>query len=264
MGRRGRQRSARQQERHRLLEQRWFQGGALILAALAIIVPLAVGSRGSPPASSPRIPSAKIETPKGVGNSVLPTPVSDLSSPPRYEPEPEDAPELHCDVWQRWLEQQRAANWAAPWLKVSAPPQAPASITAVRVQIYRTEEPQGVTSVMCDHGAGGLVDNSLRLRLDRPRRSPVLFSHEGSRRVGTMPGAVFRVGRGDSEYLWLLPQGRFGVFYEWGVKVDVVVDRRTRTDVYGTQEKPFRTWVGKTPTPVDFDLGTRAWGPLDR
>lgn len=248
---------------------RWGALGA-VAAVLAIPVTIVAGlwdgnasDDRAAVSSTDRAPSAHIEVQQYPENAIFPVSVGDLPTPPDFVPDPEDQQESHCLEWEAWLKSHRAAMLSNPALAISAPAQAAATVTAVRVVVFRSERPRETVFVPCHEGAGGYEPTYLQLDLRRPHQRPVLFEDARGGELGPIPDAVFTVPAGRTETLALTPTdpraGR-GTFYEWGVELTVIVDRVRRTVELGTAETPFRTWLGDLRGPtVEYEMPRRQW-----
>jgi hypothetical protein len=230
-------------------------GAALSLAAAGIVV-FALHPWRSAATASVALAQLSLVTPDR--NAIIPESATALGVPPAY---PESQKEDHCSLWwSRWLVQQGAADAGSPPLiEISAPGTAAATVTAASVEVYRAYRPQAVTEVECVYGAGAEPGTLLNVNLDRPNAPPTIVSDSGQEVPMAMPYAVISVDASHTEYIAVTPAGS-GQFYDWSVKLTVVVDQRSRTYSFGSAARPLHSWLGPRPTRAyDFDFSTRSW-----
>ena len=121
-----------------------------------------------------------------------------------------------------------------------------------------------MTGIKCVYGAGPVPGTLLNVNLDRPNAPPTIVSDAGQSVPLAMPYAVINIDAGHTEYVAVTPAGS-GRFYEWSVKLTVVVDQHPRTYSFGSAAQPLRSWLGRpppmpttiTPTPTH---GSEPWG----
>jgi hypothetical protein len=191
-------------------------------------------------------------------NAVVPKAADQLDRPPSY---PADQRSDHCALWwRRWLPTQQAALVGAdPLVEVRAPAQAPVTVTAARVEVFRSWRPPTQSLVECVTGAGPSPGTLLNLDLVHPNARPTIVADDGRDEPLALPDAVIAVGRGRTEDIALSPIGAQR-FYEWAVTLTLVVDQRSQTATFGSRARPFRSWLGPVPArAVNYDFRTRVW-----
>jgi hypothetical protein len=162
------------------------------------------------------------------------------------------------------LVQQGAADaeWP-PLIEISAPKTAAVTITAASIQVYKAYRPAAVTKIQCVYGAGPIPGTLLNVNLDRPNAPPTIVSDSGQDVPMAMPYAVISVDAGHTEYIAVTPAGS-GQFYEWSVKLTVVVDQHSQTYSFGSAARPLHSWLGPAPArSYDYDFGTRSWRAVE-
>ena len=236
-------------------ERRAWKGVTVLLAAAAIAVGAVLsGGNESDPHRSAAV------TLNTLGNAVVPFTPGQLPTPPSYTPDPGPF-QTHCQEWKSWLQQHRAASWTGPNIDIAAPSNGPVTVLAVQAEVFRAYRPHALTLIECEQGAGGLSPAELTLDLTRPAKAPVLRTGQRGR-IGPLPPSVFVVPRGVGRTLSLAPHGRQGLLYEWGIRIETVFDQRRQSVALGSREHPIRTWFGRLPQPVDYDLRTGRWRHL--
>jgi hypothetical protein len=156
--------------------------------------------------------------------------------------------------------QQHAAEAEYPFLvQVAAPAGTDVSVVGAQIKVYRSYKPADLSYIQCLHGAGPVPGTYLNVNLSRPNATPTIASNDGSYKPLSMPGAVINVDPGHTEYIQFNTRGR-KLFYEWSIKLRVVINEKTETFSFGSAGHPLRTWLGKAPSPAyDFDTATHAW-----
>ncbi len=194
-----------------------------------------------------------------VRNAIVPKPVAGLGAPPAYPP---GQKEDHCSLWwAHWLVQQGAADadWP-PLIEISAPKTTAITVTGASIQVYKAYRPTAVTGIQCVYGAGPVPGTLLNVNLDRPNASPTIVSDAGQDVPLAMPYATISIDAGHTEYVAVTPAGTRGQFYEWSVKLTVVVDQHSQTYSFGTAARPLHSWMGQAPAHAyDYNTSTHSW-----
>jgi hypothetical protein len=234
-----------------------WQAIAAIAAVAAVVIPAALWliDRAAPPAS-PSVPPPAVRLNVLPWNAAVPLAPAELPEPPPYAAD-EDG-DNHCSGWEKWLYRLGAAFLQSQDVQVSAPAASPATVTAIRVKVFRKFRPEVVSAVICLNGGGGYEPTSVLFDLDRPHE-PVELESESLPRPIEIPGGVFTVGAGRTEGMLLYPSNAKRYFYEWGLEFDVVVDRKKHTIPVGSREEPIRTWTGPMSAQVDYDFAEGRW-----
>lgn len=208
----------------------WNRVGVLVaivstLAALVALRPIFAGSDeagGQGSQGAPETGGTKSRAKIGVGegaptwysrSSRLPT-----EAPPRYD---EASWMNHCDPWKGWLRRYKMAPISnIVELGITAPPDSPVTIAAVKTTTFQRYRIENGIVVQCQYGAGGEAETTIYPDLDSPQRR-VPMDTDGDDEADTeMPGGRFVIRAGEFEWLTISAQGTKGYVYEIGVRTD--------------------------------------------
>jgi hypothetical protein len=188
-------------------------------------------------------------------------------APPAYDPKSWIA---HCGVWKKWLDDHHAAPLTNQVeIGVTAPADAPLTVTAVDVHVFARQRMNGKL-ISCTYGAGGEAGTSIHPNLDSPA-GPIPMDTDGDGKTDAqLPGGRFLVNPGEFEWLTIAAKATAGYVYEIGLVFHVVVNGRQRTEMQGTPAQPIRLAFGdrgiytaRLPS-YDWDLNSHRWLPTAR
>jgi hypothetical protein len=196
----------------------WNRVGVLVaivstLAALVALRPIFAGSDeagGQGSQGAPETGGTKSRARIGVGegaptwysrSSRLPT-----EAPPRYD---EASWMNHCDPWKGWLRRYKMAPISnIVELGITAPPDSPVTIAAVKTTTFQRYRIENGIVVQCQYGAGGEAETTIYPDLDSPQRR-VPMDTDGDDEADTeMPGGRFVIRAGEFEWLLFPRKGR--------------------------------------------------------
>ena len=214
-------------------------------------------SQSPPPGTNTPALRARIKLISALGNAVIPKPISHISRPPAY---PASLAGNHCGTWQSWFVRQHAAQAMYPYLvQISAPAKADVTVVRAQISVYKSYMPADLSYIECLHGAGPVPGTFVNVNLSRPNAIPTIVADNGTSKPLSMPGAVINVSPGHTEYLQFITRGR-NLFYDWSIRLQVVVDEHTETFSFGSAAHPLRTWLGKAPAhSYDYNQAVHTW-----
>jgi hypothetical protein len=228
---------------------------ATIVAVIGILITVVLAWQ---PWSRPSVPHAQIALVPSAHNAVIPKSIRELPAPPTY---PADQIGDHCGAWwNTWFVEQGAAEQWVPTIEISAPANADITVANARVRVFKSYKPADLSYVKCLSGAGPYSGTRLNVDLDHPNAKPTIVADDGRDQPLSIPNAVINIDRGHTEYVAVYPRGG-DQFYEWSLELQLVVDQRSSTVVYGSQDKPLRSWLGvdNNHAAYDYDYSTNSW-----
>jgi hypothetical protein len=224
-------------------------------------------SQQSASGAATQAPKARLTLIRALGDMVIPQAVSRLPQPPSFPPA---LAANHCGRWSAWFEKQHAAQAMYPFVvQVAAPAHTDVTVVDVKTTVYRSFKPAAVSYIDCLHGGGPLPGTMVDVNLSHPEARSIVLVQSRPNDLSSpvkkraMPGAVINISPGHTEYIQLNTLGK-GWYYEWSVRLQVVVDQRTETFTFGSPQHPLSTWLGKSPAPAyDYNAADHQWQLTD-